>query len=79
MQRREKTAQELVKEDDKLCQQAEKKSVEFAQIKANALHAKSQEQRKKIENEDKQIEYLNKKLKKNVRKHMISFCCFCQL
>ena len=64
MQRREKTAQELVKEDDKLCQQAEKKSVEFAQIKANALHAKSQEQRKKIENEDKQIEYLNKKLKK---------------
>ena len=59
--------QELTKEADALATEAETKNKMDLLVKSNAMHLKSCAKRKKIENEEKNIDGLQKKLKCSVR------------
>ena len=62
-ERLEKMVQELTKEADELATEAETKHKMDLLVKSNAMRSKSREKRKKIENEEKNIDGLHKKLK----------------
>ena len=55
--------QELTKEADELASEAETKHKMDLLVKSNAMRPKSREKRKEIENEEKNIDGLQKKLK----------------
>ena len=62
-ERLEKMVQELTKEADELATEAETKHKMDLLVKSNAMRSKSREKRKEIENEEKNIDGLHKKLK----------------
>ena len=61
-ERLEKMVQELTKEADELSTQAETKHKKDLLVKSNAMRPKTREKGKKIENEEKNIDGLQKKL-----------------
>ena len=62
-ERLEKMVQELTKEADEFASEAEAKHKMDLLVKSNAMHSKSREKRQEIENEEKNIDGLQKKLK----------------
>ena len=62
-ERLEKMVQELTKEADELATEAETKHKMDLLVKSDAMRSKSHEKRKEIENEEKNIDGLGKKLK----------------
>ena len=56
--------QELTEEADALATEAETKNKMHLLVKSNAMRSKSRQKRRKIKNEDKNIDGLQKKLKK---------------
>ena len=67
----EKIVQELTKEADALATEAKTKNKMDLLVKSNAMYSKSGEKRKGIENEEKNIDDLQKKLT-NVKVDMAS-------
>ena len=66
----EKILQKLTKEADTLATEAKTKNKMDLLVKSNAMYSKSGEKRKGIENEEKNIDSLQKKLKANVKVDM---------
>ena len=61
--RLEKMVQELTIETDELTSEAETKHKIDLMVKSNAMRSKSREKRKEIENKEKNIDGLQKKIK----------------